>query len=45
MAGTVDDSQAEIADVPAGATVKLQIVPLNGVGAGGASEVIELQAA
>jgi hypothetical protein len=45
LAATVDDSEAELTGVPAGATVKLQIVPLNGVGAGAASEVITLQAA
>lgn len=42
---TVTDSDAELTDVPSGATVKLHIVPLNGVGAGAPSEVIMLQAA
>ena len=45
LATTVDDSEAELTGVPAGATVKLKIVPLNGVGTGTASDVITLQAA
>ncbi len=45
LAATVDDSEAELTGVPAGATVKLQIVPVNGTGTGAASEVITLQAA
>ncbi len=42
---TVNDSDAQVTGVPAGATVKLQIVPVNGVGPGTPSDVIELQAA
>ena len=42
---TVDDSDAEITGLPAGATVKLQIVATNAVGDAPASEVIQLQAA
>ncbi|HEY2951383.1 MAG TPA: hypothetical protein VGK40_02305 [Verrucomicrobiae bacterium] len=45
VATTVDDSTAELTGLPAGATVKLQVVPLNGVGSGAASDVIQLQAA
>lgn len=45
VAETVDESEAQLTDVPAGATVKLQIVPVNGVGSGVPSDVIELQAA
>jgi len=44
VADTVDESEAQLT-VPVGATVKLQIVPVNGTGPGAASEVIELQAA
>ena len=42
---TVEESEAELTNVPAGATVKLQIVPVNGVGSGAPSEVIEWHAA
>lgn len=42
---TVEESEAQLTNVPAGATVKLQIVPVNGVGSGAPSDVIELQAA
>lgn len=42
---TVEDSDVELTGVPSGATVKLQIVPVNGLGAGTPSDVIELQAA
>ncbi len=42
---TVDDSAAEVIGLPAGATVKLQVVPLNEIGEGAPSDVIELQAA
>ena len=45
VAETVTDSDAELTDVPPGATVKLHIVSLKGVGAGAPSEVIGLQAA
>ncbi|MBI3413808.1 MAG: fibronectin type III domain-containing protein [Verrucomicrobia bacterium] len=45
LATTVDDSDAQLTGVPSGATVKLQVVPVNGVGEGAASEVIQLQAA
>ena len=45
VAETVTDSDAELTDVPAGATVKLQSVPVNGVGAGAPSEIIVLLAA
>ena len=45
LADTVEDSQAHLTGVPPGAIVKLQIVPLNGVGPGAGSEVIELRAA
>ena len=45
LADTVEDSQAHLTGVPPDAIVKLQIVPLNGVGQGVASEVIELRAA
>jgi hypothetical protein len=45
VAETVDESEAELTGLPAGALVKLQIVPLNAVGEGAPSEVIELQAA
>ena len=44
-ADTVEDSDAVLENVPAGATVKLQIVPLNGAGAGVPSAVIEVRAA
>jgi hypothetical protein len=44
-ADTVEESAAQLTGVPSGATVKLQVVPVNGVGEGPASEVIELQAA
>jgi len=42
---TVDDSDAQITDVPSGATVRLQIVATNAVGDAPASEVVQLQAA
>ena len=42
---TVEESEAQLTNVPAGATVKLQIVPVNGVGSGAPSDVIELHAA
>ncbi len=45
VADTVDESEAELTGVPAGATVKLKIVPLNGVGEGAPSVVLTLQAA
>jgi len=45
LAETVNESDAQLIGVPAGATVKLQIVPVNGVGTGVPSDVIELQAA
>ena len=45
LADTVEESDAQLSGVPAGALVKLQIVPTNGVGDGPASTVIELQAA
>ena len=45
LADTVEDSSARLTDVPVGAIVKLQIVPLNEVGEGAPSEVIHLQAA
>ena len=44
VAETVEESAARLT-VPEGATVKVQIVPLNGVGEGAPSAVIELQAA
>lgn len=45
VAETVEESDAQLTNVPSGATVKLQIVPVNGTGAGTPSDVIELQAA
>lgn len=45
LADTVDESEAQLTGVPAGATVKLQVVPINGAGSGAASDVIELLAA
>jgi len=45
VVATVEDSDAQITGVPPGATVRLQIVAVNGVGEAPASEVIELQAA
>jgi hypothetical protein len=45
LADTVERSEAQLTGVPRGATVKLQVVPVNGVGEGAPSEVIELQAA
>ncbi len=45
VADTVEESQAQLTGIPAGTTVKLQIVPLNGVGEGAASAVVQLQAA
>lgn len=45
VAETVEESDAQLRNVPSGATVKLKIVPVNGVGPGTPSDVIELQAA
>lgn len=45
VADTVEESAAQVSGVPAGATVRLKVVPLNGVGPGAASAVIEVQAA
>lgn len=45
LALTVDDSDAELTGLPAGATVKLQIVATNAVGDAPPSAVIQLQAA
>lgn len=45
VAATVDDSDAELEGVPAGATVKLRVVAVNSTGPGAASPVIELLAA
>jgi hypothetical protein len=45
VAETVEDSDARLRNVPSGATVKLQIVPVNASGPGEASDAIELQAA
>jgi hypothetical protein len=45
LALTVDDSAAQLTGVPAGATVKLQVVATNAVGDAPASEVVQLQAA
>jgi hypothetical protein len=45
LALKVDDSDAQLTGVPAGATVKLQIVATNAVGDAPASEVVQLQAA
>lgn len=45
LALTVEDSDAQLIDVPAGATVRAQVVASNGVGDAPASEVVQLQAA
>ncbi len=45
LALTVDESDAQLTDLPAGATVKLLIVATNAAGDAPASEEIELQAA
>ena len=45
LAVTVAESDAQLTGVPAGATVKLQIVATNAVGDAPASEIIQLQAA
>ena len=45
LAATVDESNARLTGVPAGAVVKLQVVPTNEVGDGGGSAVLELRAA
>jgi hypothetical protein len=45
LALTVDDSDAQLTGLPAGATVRLQIVATNSVGPAPASEVVQLQAA
>ena len=47
LADTVEDSEAELSltGVPAGAAVKLQVVPLNEIGPGAPSAVLELRAA
>jgi len=45
LAETVIASEAEVDDLPAGATVKLRVVPLNSAGEGPSSEVVQLQAA
>lgn len=45
LAETVIASEVELDDVPSGATVKLQIVPVNVAGSGPVSEVVQLQAA
>jgi hypothetical protein len=45
LAETVIASEAELDDVPAGATVKLRIVPVNAAGEGPMSDVVQLQAA
>jgi hypothetical protein len=45
LAATVEDSDGQINSVPEGVTVRLQIVPTNGVGDGPASDMIQLQAA
>lgn len=42
---TVDDSNAQVTDLPTGTTMKLQIVATNAVGDAPASEIIQLQAA
>ena len=44
-ASTVEDSDVQLSDFPTGATGKLQIIPINSVGPGTPSEIIELQAA
>lgn len=45
LAATVNDSDAELTDLPPGARVKIQVVATNGAGDSAASAVIELQAA
>jgi len=45
LALTVDESDAQLAGLPVGATVRLQIIATNSVGPAAPSEVIELQAA
>ena len=45
LAATVNDSDAELTDLPPGARVKIQVVATNGAGDAAASAVIELQAA
>jgi hypothetical protein len=45
LAETVIASEAEVDDIPPGATVKLKVVPLNDAGPGSASDIVQLNAA